>query len=294
MDAKNIFLILATICYCISVLCERHSIKIVEEPSTYGIMNSYQGGAVADTNAKKLKMRVKPSNFSGPALFSRLNGKCFTKTDESYKYEFCPFSNITQHEQSLRWNPYSGILGVWQEWEIENNTFIAMVMRQGDTCGNKHRTMKVFFQCGKDNKVLNVSEPSTCNYHMNFSTPYVCHPQAMLVYPTLREELQTEWGHLEGELAAGEITHKGYKKYLSRIFVKAGYMMSEDAKKSLLEQAAAEEKKEVEKKDGRFDNLFQCTEEYRKLKLEIDQLRQLVDNKHDDDIVEHGVDLDYA
>lgn len=32
---------------------------------------------------------------------------------------------------------------VWQEWEIENNTFVAMVMREGDKCGSKHRTMKV-------------------------------------------------------------------------------------------------------------------------------------------------------
>lgn len=28
-----------------------------------------------------------------------------------YKYVFCPFHNVTQHEQSFRWNAYSGILG---------------------------------------------------------------------------------------------------------------------------------------------------------------------------------------
>lgn len=28
-----------------------------------------------------------------------------------YKYELCPFHNITQHEQTFRWNAYSGILG---------------------------------------------------------------------------------------------------------------------------------------------------------------------------------------
>ena len=32
---------------------------------------------------------------------------------------------------------------VWQEWEIENNTFVAMVMREGDKCGSNQRTMKV-------------------------------------------------------------------------------------------------------------------------------------------------------
>lgn len=72
----------------------------------------------------------------------------------------------------------------------------------------KARLFQVFFLCGKENKVLNVTEPSTCNYHMNFSTPYVCHKQAMLVYPTLSKELQREWGLLEGELAKKEITRK--------------------------------------------------------------------------------------
>lgn len=28
-----------------------------------------------------------------------------------YKYELCPFHNVTQHEQTFRWNAYSGILG---------------------------------------------------------------------------------------------------------------------------------------------------------------------------------------
>ncbi|WAQ95663.1 GNPTG-like protein [Mya arenaria] len=211
---------------------ERHSIKIVEEPSSYGLMNSYQGGAVAETNVNKLKMRVTPSNFSGPPLFSRLNGKCFSKTFDDYKYEFCPFWNVTQHEQSLRWNPYSGILGVWQEWEIENNTFVAMVMREGDKCGNKHRTTKVYFKCGKENVITNVSEPSTCNYRVDFTTPYTCHHQALL----------------------------GYKKYLSRVFVKAGYMLSTETKNLVSAKAVALEKKEEANKDGQFDNLYTCTE----------------------------------
>ena len=43
---------------------------------------------------------------------------------------------------------------------------------------------------------------------MTFETPYVCHKHAMLVYPTLDTERQTEWGLLEGELARGEITQK--------------------------------------------------------------------------------------
>lgn len=29
----------------------------------------------------------------------------------SYKYEFCPFHNMTQIEQAVRWNSFAGILG---------------------------------------------------------------------------------------------------------------------------------------------------------------------------------------
>lgn len=28
-----------------------------------------------------------------------------------YKYEFCPFHNVTQKEQTVRWNAFAGILG---------------------------------------------------------------------------------------------------------------------------------------------------------------------------------------
>ncbi|KAJ7426012.1 hypothetical protein WISP_19978 [Willisornis vidua] len=59
-----------------------------------------------------------------------------------YKYEFCPFHNVTQHEQTFRWNAYSGILGIWHEWEIDNNTFVGMWMREGDSCEAKSRQTK--------------------------------------------------------------------------------------------------------------------------------------------------------
>lgn len=38
---------------------------------------------------------------------------------------------------------------IWQEWEIANNTFTGMWMRDGDTCGTRNRETKV-------SRVLNV------------------------------------------------------------------------------------------------------------------------------------------
>jgi hypothetical protein len=67
---------------------------------------------------------------------------------------------------------------------------------------------QVFLRCGNKNEIVNVSEPNTCQYHMNFNSPYVCHPHAMLVFPTLSQDLREQWEILEGRLINEEITNK--------------------------------------------------------------------------------------
>ncbi|KAL4624382.1 N-acetylglucosamine-1-phosphotransferase subunit gamma [Arapaima gigas] len=175
--------------------------KIVEEPNTFGLNNPLLAG-------NRLQAKVPPSAVSGPPHLHKLAGKCFSYIESTYKYEFCPFHNITQHEQSFRWNAYSGILGIWQEWEITNNTFVAMWMREGDSCGNKNRQTKVLLSCGNSSKLAHVSEPSTCMYSLMFETPLVCHPHSLLVYPTLSERLQKEWDETEQALYEELITEQ--------------------------------------------------------------------------------------
>ncbi|KAL3877535.1 hypothetical protein ACJMK2_035232 [Sinanodonta woodiana] len=252
------------------------SIKIVEEPSSYGMLNNYNAHNSYQESEKRLKMRVKPSNFSGPVHFQRLVGHCFNKTESNYRYELCPFSNVTQHEQSLRWNPYSGILGVWQEWEIVNNTFVAMVMGEGDNCGKIQRSVRVIFECASKHEIKNITEPKTCNYQLVFLTPYVCHKHAMLVYPTLSEELQTEWNVLEGQLQQNLITDKGYNKRLHKIFERAGYCLSLEQKERISHDATQKELKVHKEEAGEFATLAKCSEEYKKLKDEVEGLRTLL------------------
>ncbi|XP_047667023.1 N-acetylglucosamine-1-phosphotransferase subunit gamma isoform X2 [Tachysurus fulvidraco] len=165
--------------------------KIVEEPNTFGLNNHLL------SQGSQLQGRVSPSPISGPPHLFRLAGKCFSYTESMYKYDFCPFHNVTQHEQSFRWNAYSGILGIWHEWEIENNTFIAMWMREGDSCGSVNRQTKVLFTCGNSSRLARVSEPETCVYFLTFETPLVCHTHSLLVYPVLSEKLQKEWDEIE-------------------------------------------------------------------------------------------------
>ncbi|XP_074960606.1 N-acetylglucosamine-1-phosphotransferase subunit gamma isoform X3 [Phalacrocorax aristotelis] len=165
----------------------------------------------------RLQPKMSPSAISGPAHLFRLAGKCFSFVESTYKYEFCPFHNVTQHEQTFRWNAYSGILGIWHEWEIDNNTFVGMWMREGDSCETKSRQTKVHLVCGKSNKLAYVSEPSTCVYSLTFETPLVCHPHSLLVYPTLPEALQTKWDEAEQFLYDELITDQEYKQLSKEI-----------------------------------------------------------------------------
>ncbi|XP_034639090.1 N-acetylglucosamine-1-phosphotransferase subunit gamma isoform X1 [Trachemys scripta elegans] len=241
--------------------------KIVEEPNTFGLNNPF----LPQTN--RLLPKMAPSPTSGPAHLFRLAGKCFSFVESTYKYEFCPFHNVTQHEQTFRWNAYSGILGIWHEWEIYNNTFVGMWMREGDSCETKNRETKVLLICGKNNKLAHVSEPSTCVYSLTFETPLACHPHSLLVYPTLTEVLRRKWDEAEQSLYDELITEQGYKKLLKEIFEEAGLLR-------------ATEEKEIEKKNKKlksleFETVEKCNKEYKKLSKEIKRLKDL--------LTQHGI-----
>ncbi|RVE59644.1 hypothetical protein OJAV_G00190570 [Oryzias javanicus] len=235
--------------------------KIVEEPNTFGLNNPFFA------QGSRLQPKVDPSPVSGPAHLHHLSGKCFSLTESTYKYELCPFHNITQHEQSFRWNAYSGILGIWHEWEIVNNTFTGMWMRDGDTCGTRNRETKVILVCGSSSKLSQVSEPSTCVYSITFETPLVCHPHSLLVYPTLNEKLQKKWDEAEQVLYEGLVTEQGYKGLLKDIFEEAGLLKSHELKASLPKA----------KTDSESPNSLQkCKEDYQKQSEELERLRALL------------------
>ncbi|XP_066539178.1 N-acetylglucosamine-1-phosphotransferase subunit gamma [Hoplias malabaricus] len=243
------------------VLCGK--MKIVEEPNTFGL-NSH-----LLAQGSRLQARVKPSPVSGPPHLSRLAGKCFNYIESMYKYEFCPFHNVTQHEQSFRWNAYSGILGIWQEWEIQNNTFTAMWMREGDSCGAKNRQTKVLFLCGNSSKLARVSEPQTCLYSLVFETPLVCHAHSMLVYPVLSEKLQKEWDETEQARYEELITEQGYNKMLKDLFEEAGFLKKAQTQKQQDGTDAPKHKTPDQKME-------QCTQDLEKQRAEIERLHSLL------------------
>ncbi|KAM4892098.1 N-acetylglucosamine-1-phosphotransferase subunit gamma isoform 3-T3 [Sylvia borin] len=255
-------LLLAALGAALGLCASAGKMKIVEEPNTFGLNNPF----LPQTN--RLQPKMSPSAVSGPAHLFRLAGKCFSFVESTYKYEFCPFHNVTQHEQTFRWNAYSGILGIWHEWEIENNTFVGMWMREGDSCETKSRQTKVHLVCGKSNKLAYVSEPSTCVYSLTFETPLVCHPHSLLVYPTLTEALQRKWDEAEQLLYDELITDQGYKKILKEIFEEAGLLKATEEN---------EVEKQSKKKTLEFETVEKCSKEYQRLSEEIKKLRVLLD-----------------
>ncbi|XP_012503133.1 PREDICTED: N-acetylglucosamine-1-phosphotransferase subunit gamma isoform X2 [Propithecus coquereli] len=241
--------------------------KVVEEPNTFGVNNLFL------PQTSRLQPKREPAPVSGPEHLFRLAGKCFSLVESTYKYELCPFHNVTQHEQTFRWNAYSGILGIWQEWEITNNTFASMWMRDGDSCRSRSRQSKVELTCGKSNRLAHVSEPSTCVYSLTFETPLVCHPHSLLVYPALPEALQQRWDQVEQDLADELITPQGHAKLLRALFEDAGYLKAPGENEPALQEGGPE--------GLGSETLENCRKGHTQLSKEIKRLRSL--------LAQHGI-----
>uniref|UniRef100_A0A8D2DUU0 N-acetylglucosamine-1-phosphotransferase subunit gamma n=1 Tax=Sciurus vulgaris TaxID=55149 RepID=A0A8D2DUU0_SCIVU len=229
--------------------------KVVEEPNAFGLNNPFL------PQTSRLQPKREPSPASGPAHLFRLSGKCFSLVEATYKYEFCPFHNVTQHEQTFRWNAYSGILGIWQEWEITNNTFTGMWMRDGDSCRSRSRQSKL--ACGKSNRLAHVSEPSTCVYALTFETPLVCHPHSLLGRTQDRG-----WAGRWDSCSIRFLHLQGYEKSLKALFEDAGYLK------------APGEKEPTQQEGGttglRFETLDNCKKAHSELSKEIQRLTRLL------------------
>ncbi|XP_027383650.1 N-acetylglucosamine-1-phosphotransferase subunit gamma isoform X2 [Bos indicus x Bos taurus] len=213
--------------------------KVVEEPNTFGLNNPFL------PQTSRLQPKRDPSPVSGPAHLSRLSGKCFSLVEST----------------------------IWHEWEITNNTFRGMWMRDGDACQSRSRQSKVELTCGKSNRLAHVSEPSTCVYALTFETPLVCHPHSLLVYPTLPAALQQRWDQLEQDLVDELITAQGYEKSLRAVFEDAGYLKTSEPNEAAQQEGGT--------KGLRFETLESCQEAHKALSQEIKRLQGV--------LTQHGV-----
>ncbi|XP_076760479.1 glucosidase 2 subunit beta [Xylocopa sonorina] len=107
--------------------------------------------------------------------FAPLDGECFEYTDLEYVYTLCMFAKATQRSKS---GGSDVSLGHWNDWSgPEGRKYSQMKFDRGLTCWNgPARTTMVNLSCGKENKLISVTEPNRCEYAMEFSTPALCNP----------------------------------------------------------------------------------------------------------------------
>lgn len=113
--------------------------------------------------------RNKGNDFGPDASFYKLRDQCYSYESNQYRYSICPFQRASQEATSI--GNYQG----WGKKENGETDYHTMLFDHGTACWNgPNRSLKVTFECGLKDKVLEVDEPSKCTYAAKFSTPAVC------------------------------------------------------------------------------------------------------------------------
>ncbi|CAK6971179.1 glucosidase 2 subunit beta [Scomber scombrus] len=112
-------------------------------------------------------------DFGPHAEFAYLYSQCYDLTTSEYVYRLCPFNRVTQKPK------YGGSetnLGTWGKWAgPEDNIYAVMKYEHGTGCWQgPNRSTMIKLTCGKETVVTSTSEPSRCEYLMEFITPAVC------------------------------------------------------------------------------------------------------------------------
>ncbi|KAJ3125459.1 hypothetical protein HK098_000273 [Nowakowskiella sp. JEL0407] len=128
----------------------------------------------------KLKdLRTRDGMDFGPnGVWEMLYQKCFNYVIGEYKYEVCMLDKAAQKSVD---NDYGPSLGTFSKWGDRDNTlegpekYKTMVYEFGEQCWNgPQRSLQVSLECGTENQIFSVSEPSKCVYNMKMKSPAVC------------------------------------------------------------------------------------------------------------------------
>ncbi|KAL2101543.1 hypothetical protein ACEWY4_003304 [Coilia grayii] len=112
-------------------------------------------------------------DFGPSGEFTYLYSQCYELSTSEYIYKLCPFNRVSQKPK------YGGSetnLGSWGAWAgPEDAKHLVMKYEHGTGCWQgPNRSTTVKLTCGKETVVMSTSEPSRCEYLMEFTTPAVC------------------------------------------------------------------------------------------------------------------------
>ncbi|KAM3863739.1 glucosidase 2 subunit beta [Diretmus argenteus] len=131
-----------------------------------------------DDQIKSLEKEIS-FDFGPSAEFAYLYNQCYELPTSEYIYRLCPFNRVAQKPK------YGGSetnLGTWGSWAgPEGNVYSLMKYEHGTGCWQgPNRSTTIKLTCGKETIVTSTSEPSRCEYLMEFTTPAVCQePQSL-------------------------------------------------------------------------------------------------------------------
>lgn len=140
-----------------------------------------------DDQIKNLEKEIS-FDFGPSAEFAYLYSQCYELPTSEYVYRLCPFNRVSQKP---KFGGSETNLGSWGQWAgPEGNIYAVMKYEHGTGCWqgpNRSTTIKLI--CGKETVLISTSEPSRCEYLMEFTSPAVCQEP-----PSLDSELH---GHEE-------------------------------------------------------------------------------------------------
>lgn len=112
-------------------------------------------------------------DFGPQGEFSYLYGQCYELSTNEYVYRLCPFNRVSQKPKN---GGSETNLGTWGFWAgPEDNKFSIMKYEHGTGCWQgPSRSTNVKLSCGKETVVTSTTEPSRCEYLMEFFTPAAC------------------------------------------------------------------------------------------------------------------------
>uniref|UniRef100_A0AAY4BV65 Glucosidase 2 subunit beta n=1 Tax=Denticeps clupeoides TaxID=299321 RepID=A0AAY4BV65_9TELE len=112
-------------------------------------------------------------DFGPSAEFTYLYSQCYELTTSEYIYKICPFNRVSQKP---KFGGSETNLGSWGSWAgPDDNKYTVMKYEHGTGCWQgPSRSTTVKLTCGKETTVTSTSEPSRCEYLMEFTTPAVC------------------------------------------------------------------------------------------------------------------------
>ncbi|XP_037545031.1 glucosidase 2 subunit beta [Nematolebias whitei] len=140
-----------------------------------------------DDNIRNLEKEIS-FDFGPNGEFAYLYSQCYELTTGEYVYRLCPFNRVSQKPK------YGGSetnLGSWGKWAgPEDNIYSVMKYEHGTGCWQgPNRSTTVKLTCGTETVVTSTSEPSRCEYLMEFISPAVCQEPPPVIPDSDHDEL---------------------------------------------------------------------------------------------------------